>query len=218
MTPQDPRTEEPVRIAIIDYGMGNLRSVMNAFASLGADARVAEVPADLASADRIVLPGVGAFGDGMENLRRLGWIPALEREVREGGKPFLGICLGMQLLATEGTEFGAHKGLGWIPGAADRIQPSDPSLRVPHIGWNDVRFVRRNGLFAGLGETDTFYFVHSYALMPEDGGIVSGVCDYGGEFAAGIESGNLYATQFHPEKSQKAGMSVLRNFLAVTAR
>lgn len=202
-------------VMIIDYGMGNLRSVANAFAAIGCQALVSGHPEDLSRAKRIVLPGVGAFGDGMQNLSTANWIEALEEEVKRKGKPFLGLCLGMQLMGTTGTEHGSHPGLNWVPGNIERILPNDPALRVPHIGWNDVRLVKKNGLYAGLGDSETFYFVHSYVFHPEDPSVISGVCSYGVEFAASVEIGNICATQFHPEKSQRAGLSVLKNFLNV---
>lgn len=200
-------------VAIINYGMGNLRSVANAFESLGCPVQVTTDPLDLRAAERIVLPGVGAFRDGMDNLRTAGWIPALE-EAREQGKPFLGLCLGMQLLATTGAEHGTHAGLDWIPGVVERIRSDGTSLRVPHVGWNDVSFTKREGLYAGLGDAATFYFVHSYVFWPTDASVVSGVTDYGAELVASVESRNIYATQYHPEKSHRAGLAVLKNFLA----
>lgn len=202
-----------MQLAIIDYGMGNLRSVANAFDALGCAARITRDPRDLRQAERIVLPGVGAFGDGMQNLRQAGWIEALETEVRERGKPFLGLCLGMQLLAGLGTEHGQHAGLGWVPGTVVRIGGGDSALRVPHIGWNDVRCRTKDGLYVGCGEAQSFYFVHSYVFQPDDPRSVSGFCHYGSEFAASIELDNIYATQYHPEKSQKHGLAVLQNFL-----
>jgi glutamine amidotransferase len=203
------------RLAIVDYGMGNLRSVANALAAIGARADVTRDPEELRAADGIVLPGVGAFADGMRNLREGGWVPALEEQVVEKGKPFLGLCVGLQLLATKGTEHGESDGLGWIPGVVKRIATSD-ALRVPHIGWNDVRFARRNGLYAGLEDSASFYFVHSYVLLPDDPAVVSGRCEYGEDFAASIEMDNIHATQYHPEKSHHAGLTVLRNFAAST--
>ena len=201
-------------IAVIDYGMGNLRSVMNAFHALGEAAQATSDPARLREADAIVLPGVGAFGDGMRQLRQAGFVEALDDSVVRQGKPFLGICLGMQLLATTGLEHGRHAGLGWIPGRVERlpVPPQEPSLRIPHVGWNDVRVLTREGLYEGAGESPVFYFVHSYALQPEDPSVVSGVCAYGVEFAASLARGNIWATQFHPEKSHLAGLSLLRNF------
>lgn len=200
------------RVSIIDYGMGNLRSVFNAFRSLGGEPEIVTRPEQLADADRIVLPGVGAFADGMRNLREGGWDAALEQGVRRVGKPFLGLCVGMQLLASVGLEHGETEGLGWVPGVCERLE-NGPGLRVPHIGWNDVAFTQREGLYAGLEESDAFYFVHSFVLRPEDDSAVSGVCDYGGPFAASVEVGNIRAAQFHPEKSHRAGLRLLENFL-----
>lgn len=202
-----------MKLVIIDYGMGNLRSVSNAFGALGCLVNVSNRPADLKTAERIVLPGVGAFGDGVRNLKTLGWIDALEEEVRHKGKPFLGLCLGMQLLATTGTEHGLHQGLNWIRGIVERISSDDPAIRVPHIGWNDVSFTKKEGLYAGLGTSCVFYFVHSYVLRPQDPDVTSGICSYGVEFVASIETGNIWATQYHPEKSQRGGLKVLQNFL-----
>jgi imidazole glycerol-phosphate synthase subunit HisH len=202
-----------MNLIIIDYGMGNLRSVANAFEALGCAAMISNNPPDLQTAKGIVLPGVGAFGDGMKNLQDVGWIDALEREVIQQRKPFLGICLGMQLLATTSTEHGLHKGLNWIPGIVTRIPSEDLNIRVPHIGWNDVRFINKEGLYAGLGDSQVFYFVHSYMLVPENPAIIGGVCSYGIDFPASVECDNIFATQFHPEKSHKAGLAVLKNFL-----
>ncbi|HSI10802.1 MAG TPA: imidazole glycerol phosphate synthase subunit HisH [Chthoniobacter sp.] len=202
-------------IAIIDYGMGNLGSVANAFQVLGAEAKIVADPAALRDASGIVLPGVGAFGDGMRNLHERGFVEEMQAQVVEGGKPFLGLCLGLQLLGTTGFEHGTHAGLGWVPGVVDRLAvPGD--LRVPHIGWNDVRFVKTDGVYAGLGDKQVCYFVHSYAFQPEDRSVISGVCDYGVEFVASIACGNIHATQFHPEKSHKAGLAMLRNWSNLT--
>lgn len=205
--------DESIPVLIIDYGMGNLHSVANAFAALGCEATISNRPEDLHRAKRVVLPGVGAFGDGMHNLQTAGWVEVLEEEVRRGKKPFLGLCLGMQLLATKGLEHGTHEGLNWIPGVVERIQCDDPTIRVPHIGWNDVQFIKKDHLYAGMGDSQVFYFVHSYILRPENPSIVTGMCSYGIEFAASLEAGNVYATQFHPEKSHKAGIKLLMNFL-----
>jgi imidazole glycerol-phosphate synthase subunit HisH len=202
-------------VAIIDYGLGNLRSVANAFASLDSVVEIVSTPASLTAASHIVLPGVGAFGDGIANLRRGGWTEALEQEVRVRRKPILGICLGMQLLAKVGTEHGSWRGLGWIDATVTRLAPADQTLRLPHIGWNDVQVVGQPRLLTGLGDSPCFYFVHSYAVVPEDRGVVSGLCDYGASFAASIESGNIFGVQFHPEKSHKAGLLLLKNFLEV---
>jgi len=149
----------------------------------------------------------------MKNLVSTGWVDALEEEVRRKGKYFLGLCLGMQVLGTKGTEFGDHAGLGWIDGTVLRIETGDPALRIPHMGWNNVAVTRNDGLLAGIGENPVFYFVHSFVLQPAYPSVVTGRCSYGTEFAAVVEKGNLQATQFHPEKSQKAGLAVLKNFL-----
>lgn len=200
-------------IRVIDYGMGNLRSVVNAITTLGHPVAVATDPAQLRAAEGVILPGVGAFADGMRNLRERGWCSALEEEVRGRRKPFLGLCLGMELLASSSTEHGMHEGLGWIPGSVERIDPGPDRLPVPHIGWNDVRIVAKDGLYAGLGDSESFYFVHAYVFAPRDAAVVSGICSYGAEFAASVESENLWATQYHPEKSHRAGLAVLRNFV-----
>jgi glutamine amidotransferase len=204
-------------IGIIDYGMGNLRSVANAFRYLGAEVQLISTPADVRKATGLVLPGVGAFGDGIKGLRNRELVAPLEEEVLGNGRPFLGICLGMQLLATTGMEHGQHQGLGWISGIVDKlpIQAIDPSIRIPHIGWNDVDCVRTDGICAGLGKSASFYFVHSYHLVPDDSALATGLCEHGIRFAAIIEKSNIMATQFHPEKSQHAGLTVLRNFLHI---
>ena len=202
-------------IGIINYGMGNLRSVANAFESFGCATAILEQPEDLSSVDRVVLPGVGAFADGMKKLHAGGWVPALETQVRDQEMPFLGLCLGMQLLASRGTEHGSSDGLGWIPGEVRRLKSNDPQVRIPHIGWNDVEVVKRDGLYAETGEEPTFYYVHSYAFEPEDDRVVSAYCTHGERFVASVELGNVYATQFHPEKSQKCGLALLRNFLSI---
>ena len=204
-----------MRIVVIDYGMGNLRSVANAFEAVGQPVEIVAAPDGLDGADGIVLPGVGAFGDAMRNLHERGFVDPLDRHVRGGRVPFLGLCLGMQLVATESAEHGEHRGLGWVPGRVVRIDPNGTPVRVPHIGWDDVRFSSGTRLFADLGESQAFYFVHSFVLEPESRNVVSGVCDYAGPFAATIETGNIFGTQFHPEKSQKAGLAALRNFVGI---
>jgi glutamine amidotransferase len=206
-----------IKIAIIDYGMGNLSSVANAFGSIGYLASITQNPDDLCQASHVVLPGVGAFGDGMKNLCSSGWLDILEEEVIEKRKPFLGICLGMQLLATMGTEYGLHKGLNWIPGTVNRIESNDSQIRVPHVGWNDVRILKKDGLYKNLGDSQVFYFVHSYVFEVENkSSIISGLTCHGIEFVASLEKDNIYATQFHPEKSQKIGLKVLDNFVKST--
>lgn len=214
--PGSETSSKSMTIGIINYGMGNLSSVSNAFAILGSSPRVLADPGELRSVTHIVLPGVGAFGDGMANLRKHGWISAMEDAVRGERRPFLGLCLGMQLLADRGTEHGEWEGLGWIPGVVQRLAPNDPSICVPHIGWNDVAVVKSDRLYHGLPPAPVYYFVHSYVFAPQDSSVVSAYCTHGERFAASLESENIFATQYHPEKSQKCGLAVLRNFLAAS--
>ena len=203
------------RIGIIDYGIGNLTSVRNAFAAIGCEVRILDEPSGLREVSHIVLPGVGAFGDGMRNLRERDWVPVMEEEVRQKRKPFLGICLGMQLLATRGTEHGLQDGLGWIAGEIIRLSDQQGAIRIPHIGWNDALPARRNACYReGFAKPGVFYFVHSYHFVPEDKSVVDGWCEYGDKFVASVSQGNIWAVQFHPEKSQKAGLQVLRNFVS----
>lgn len=199
-------------VIIIDYGMGNLFSVKNALEAIGTEVVISKNPEDLKKADRIILPGVGAFPDGMKNLKELGIIPALEEEVLKKKKPFLGICLGMQLLAEEGEEGGFHKGLGWISGRVRRFQIDENKFRVPHVGWDDVNSIGAAILFKDV-LPQIFYFVHSYFMVLENPKALAATCDYGEKFTAAVEQGNIFGVQFHPEKSQKSGLAVLRNFL-----
>lgn len=199
-------------IAIIDYGMGNLLSVKNALEVVGAEAQIVSEPSKLRDAERIILPGVGSFPKAMANLEQAGWRHVLDQEVCGKGKPFLGICMGMQVLAETGYEHVKTEGLGWINGEVKLLEPKDLSLRIPHIGWNDVEFCGSRRLSQTLGKTRTFYFVHSYVLIPADSSIVTGVCEYGVTFAAMVERENILGVQFHPEKSQKAGLELLKRF------
>ncbi len=196
-------------IAIIDYGMGNLRSVQKGFEHAGVtDVVVTGDPAAVASADGIVLPGVGAFRDAAATLRDSGLRDVVLERAAEG-VPFLGICLGMQLLATTGLEDGEWTGLGIVPGMCERLPGG---VKVPHIGWNTVAYPRETRLFAGIPEGTAFYFVHSYHLQPVDPSWVIGATSYGIEFAAAVGRGDMYAVQFHPEKSSAAGLRLLGNF------
>jgi imidazole glycerol-phosphate synthase subunit HisH len=202
-------------VVIIDYGMGNLQSVFNAFKYIGADVAIGHTQKDLENAQGIVMPGVGTFGEGMRNLEKLDLIKTLETEVLQKGKAFLGICLGMQLLATKGLEQGEYTGLNWIKGVVDKIKIQEfnnQKLRIPHIGWNDVSFKKKDGLYTGLGDSQAFYFMHSYVLYPQDQSVVSGNFSYSTNFVASIEINNIYATQFHPEKSHTVGLSLLKNW------
>lgn len=207
-------------VALIDYGSGNLRSAEKALARAateqGLDREIAVTadPAVVATAGRIVLPGVGAFADCMAGLTRLpGMVEALREAVLVKKTPFLGICVGMQLLATVGREFGDHKGLGWIGGEVVRLTPADPALKIPHMGWNELRFVKNHPLFAGLDSGAHAYFVHSYYFRTADKANLLATTEYGGTVAAVVGSGNIVGTQFHPEKSQATGLTFLGNFL-----
>jgi glutamine amidotransferase len=202
-------------VGLVDYGMGNLRSVRNALELLGARVSVLQDPAGLIGVDRVVLPGVGAFGVAMANLRSVGWDEALSEYVMHGGRPFLGVCLGLELLADRGIEGGEHRGLGFVAGAALRLErPAD--FPIPHIGWNEVRPIRKGGILSGVAPGTCFYFVHGYALVPDDPSVVAGVTEYGGQdFVSVVELDNVVATQFHPEKSQRPGLDLLRRFLAM---
>jgi glutamine amidotransferase len=203
-----------MRVGLINYGMGNLGSVRRALEDLDAEVVIAERPELLSDVDRMVLPGVGAFGEAMARLRASGWEAALHRSVRDEGKVLLGICLGMQMLGESSDENGLTDGLGFIPGRVRRLDSMGCALRIPHVGWNDVRFTGGARLFAGIPQDVDFYFVHSYALDPDAAGVCA-TASYGGRMAAAVEHGRVLGTQFHPEKSSAAGRQVLRNFLAV---
>ena len=201
------------RVGVIDYGLANIRSVVNALSCFDVDVAVAETGAGLADVGRIVLPGVGSFDAGMAGLVARGHAEALERRVREAGVPFLGICLGMQLLFS-GSEEGSAAGLGWIGGTVVRFPSGEGHPKVPHVGWSAVEIAPSSALLAGLGSPTDFYFVHEFhAPLSDTAGIATGICDYGVRFCAALETGNDAAVQFHPEKSQLAGMKLLETFL-----
>ncbi|MCC6563345.1 imidazole glycerol phosphate synthase subunit HisH [Candidatus Uhrbacteria bacterium] len=199
-------------VAIIDYGMGNRASVQNALAFLGHESVVTQDPAVIAGASHLILPGVGAFGDGMKAIRERGLDKVMADEIANG-KPLLGICLGMQLLASKGEEGGLHDGLGFIPGTVKRLSAGE--LRIPHVGWNDVTPKTGEALFTGT-EPNIFYFVHSFALAADDASDVIATCDYGAPFVAAVRREKVMGVQFHPEKSQASGLRVLKNFLSIT--
>ncbi|HEY7060817.1 MAG TPA: imidazole glycerol phosphate synthase subunit HisH [Chloroflexota bacterium] len=201
-------------IVVVDYGLGNLRSVAKALEAAGGDVRVSGDAADVRQAERIVLPGQGAFPDCMAQLDASGLREALADEVQAKGKPFLGICLGLQVLAADSDEGGLHAGLGWYPAHVRRLRPADPALKLPHIGWNEITFDVTTPLARGLKQAPIVYFDHSYQLEAEQPELVAARCDYGGSFCAALQRDNVFATQFHPEKSQDVGLRVLRNFLA----
>ena len=216
-----------MEVVVIDYGSGNLRSAAKALERAARerdiDARIAvsDSAAALDDADRIVLPGVGAFGDCAAGLRRLpGMIDALERNVRKSGKAFLGICVGMQLMARRSIEHGTNEGLGWIPGEVGPLAPNGAALKIPHMGWNVVApsdAGRRHGVAGSLADGDHAYFVHSYAMRCEREGDVLATANHGGRFAAIVGRDNMIGTQFHPEKSQRTGLRLLGDFLAWNA-
>src|SRR5690348_1113036 len=197
-------------IAIVDYGMGNLRSVSKAFEAVGHQAVVTRDRATIKNASHMVLPGVGAFVDCMANLERFDLVEPI-RSTIQSGKPFLGICLGLQLLFTESEEFGLHKGLGIIPGKVRKFV-LDPALKVPHMGWNQVNIHRACPLFDGIADGSNWYFVHSYFVDPADRTVVATTTTYGIPFVSSIWKENIVACQFHPEKSQSVGLRLIKNF------
>ena len=197
-------------IAIIDYGMGNLRSVHKAFEAVGHEAVVTRDPRIIADASHVVLPGVGAFGDCMANLTQYELVGPIRTAI-QSGKPFLGICLGMQLLFTESEEFGIHKGFDIIPGKVRKFE-LNPMLKVPHMGWNDIQIVRPAPPFEGIRTGSHCYFVHSYYVEPADSGVVASVTAHGLPFASAVWKDNVVACQFHPEKSQDVGLRIIKNF------
>jgi glutamine amidotransferase len=210
-----------VTTVLVDYGSGNLRSAAKALerasheSGLGGPIRVSSRAEEVAEAERIVLPGVGAFADCRQGLNAL---PEMDEALREAvlrrGRPFLGICVGMQLMADRGREFTVTEGLGWIPGEVVKLTPEDPALKIPHMGWNELRFRRGHPVLAGLADGTHAYFVHSYGLRCAEPHDVIAEADYGGPIPAVVGRDNLVGTQFHPEKSQAAGLRLIANFLA----
>jgi glutamine amidotransferase len=198
------------KIVIIDYGMGNLRNVQKGFEKIGFEAKLTRNKKEIESASAIVLPGVGAFQDCMENLEEYGLIDPLLRSI-EKGKPYLGICLGLQILFSESEEFGSHKGLDLITGKVVKFRP-DPEHKVPHMGWNTIEKQKEVPMLKGLENGDFFYFVHSYYVIPEEAQWISTLTTYGSPFVSSVWKENLFATQFHPEKSQQKGLRILENF------
>lgn len=202
-------------IAIIDYGMGNLRSVQKAFEKIGFEATVTAEPKVVLEADKVVLPGVGAFADFMHNLEQGGFIEPILKVIADG-RPFFGICLGLQLLFTESEEFGVHQGLNVIPGRVVRfpegLKEQGEELKVPHMGWNQLTLRGESPVFKGIDEGTNVYFVHSYFVKPDEERVVAATTTYGIEFCSAIRKDNVMATQFHPEKSQEKGLQMLQNF------
>jgi glutamine amidotransferase len=207
-------------VALIDYGSGNLRSAEKALWEVARRAHAPyriETTADpqvVASADRIVLPGVGAFAACMDAVEaRDGVVEAMTEAVKARGAPFLGVCVGMQLLATSGLEFGAHAGLGWIPGQVRRLEPADPHAKVPHMGWNALDPVQRHPLLEGAPSDTHMYFTHSFAFYPDDPADIIATTDHSGRFVSAVARDNVAGVQFHPEKSQAAGLALIERFL-----
>lgn len=198
-------------IAVIDYQLGNIKSVANALEDLGEDVLLTHLKEEIDQAEKIVFPGVGAFGEGMEHLIKLGLVEILEENVLRKKKPFLGICLGMQLLADIGYEFGQFRGLGWIPGKVKRLETGD--LPLPHVGWNDLKLVRESSLVGELPDHSDFYFLHSFHFTPDHDEHIVAKTDYGESFVSIVSRENIFGVQFHPEKSQKAGKMLLENFI-----
>jgi glutamine amidotransferase len=202
-------------VAVVDYGMGNLRSMGKAIEHVGGEVVVTSRVEDLEQAERIVLPGVGAFGEAMANLHATGLVEAMEREVLRGRKPFLGVCVGMQLLAGGSVEHGRHEGLGWIDASVLPLPVSSPDLRVPHTGWNEIEVVGgHDGPLGRVRAAESFYFTHSFQVVPADESLVAARCNHGESFVAAVARENILAVQFHPEKSQQAGLEFLADFLA----
>ena len=202
-------------IAIIDYGMGNLRSVQKGFEKIGCEAIITDDPQVVLQAEKIVLPGVGAFRDCMHNLEQGGFVEPILKVIADG-RPFLGICVGMQLLFTDSVEFGLYSGLNVIPGHVlrfpDRMTVAGEHLKVPQMGWNQLSFKRRPPVLEGIDNGSNVYFVHSYYAKPDDAGVIATTTDYGIEFCSSVWKDNVVATQFHPEKSQAIGLRILKNF------
>jgi imidazole glycerol-phosphate synthase subunit HisH len=197
-------------IVVVDYGMGNLRSVQKGFENIGSPAIISRDPLEIAKADRLVLPGVGAFAECMRNLSRLDLIDPI-LEFIQSGRPFLGICLGLQLLFDESEEFGMHDGFKVIQGKVKAFD-RNMGLKIPHMGWNNVAFKNDSPIFRGIPDGSYFYFVHSYYVEPEIPSDIAAESDYGITFTCAIARNNIFAVQFHPEKSQEIGLKVLRNF------
>lgn len=203
-----------MKIVIIDYGMSNLGSISNALTECGGEnVVIATDPDELKTATHIILPGVGAFKDGMDNLERTGFMGAIREAALTDKIPLLGICLGMQLMAEKGYEGGEVEGLGLIPGVVDRLKPVDKTEKIPHVGWNEVYPKQKNVIFDNIPDGTDFYFVHSYHFMPKKKTNILSTTPYCGGFVSSIVSGNIVGTQFHPEKSQRPGFQILKNFI-----
>ena len=202
-------------ICIVDYGLGNLASIFNAIKQIEKNVKVSNDLKDIKNSSHLVLPGVGSFYAGMEGLQKRNLIKILSDEVLDKKKPFLGICLGMQLLSSSSDESKDVKGLNWIKGKVIKIDNTDKSIKIPHMGWNDVKISNNPRLYMNIDNDSSFYFVHSFHFVPEDETIISGICEHGTKLVASIEKDNILATQFHPEKSHDIGTELLINFLKI---
>jgi len=203
------------RIGLIDYGAGNFSSVRNALDYLRLEVIELRNPAHFETATHLILPGVGAFASAMRRLEQLDLVDTLKEQVLVKRRPFLGICVGMQVLASRGREFEEYPGLGFIEGTVDKINGQGHGLRLPHIGWNELNLIRSSPLFARMNGLPTFYFVHSYHLVPKEKGVIVATCEYGAEVVSVVEKDNIYGVQFHPEKSQRGGLQLLKNFALI---
>jgi imidazole glycerol-phosphate synthase subunit HisH len=201
-----------INVCILDYGSGNIKSVSNLISFLGYNAKVSNDIEDIQSSSHFILPGVGSFGSAMEKIKSKIPLEKLKYEIIQKGKPFLGICVGMQVLVEKGYEYGEHDGLGWLPGSVNKLDThSYPSL---HIGWNNINIKSNSLLFKGLGDINDFYFVHSYAVQTDEAYKISDT-HYGSKFCSSVQRNNIYGVQFHPEKSQRAGQQLIHNFLSL---
>lgn len=202
-----------MNVIIIDYGMGNLGSVQRALEQCSARCAISSNPEDLTNATHIILPGVGAFSEGMNQIHQRGWFTAIREAVFQNSMPLLGICLGMQLLADIGDEGGKTSGLSLIPGEVCLLQPQSPKERIPHVGWNEIVKSGTNPIFNDIPDGSDFYFVHSYHFKVVNPQNIIATTAYCGEFSSAVSAGNVFGVQFHPEKSQRSGFQLLRNFL-----
>lgn len=206
-------TAHSARVCILDYGSGNVQSVFNLVSTLTPSAQVSNDPAAIREATHLILPGVGAFGASMAKIRARIPLDVVEEVVLRQARPLLGICVGFQVMASTGFEFGEHQGLGWLGGTVRRLEAG--TLPLPHVGWNDIRVERASPLLTGIRPAEDFYFVHSFVVTPGDPSDVVATTDYGESFVAMASRGNLHGVQFHPEKSQRAGRRLFENFLAL---
>ena len=205
-----------MKISIIDYGLGNLYSVLGAVCKIGYEAKITNDASEIKTSDKLILPGVGAYADGMRNIKNLNLLEPLDEFVNIKKKPILGICLGFQLFAQESFEFGHHKGLGWIDASVERFSLEDKKIRIPHVGWNNFIKYRNNVLWDGIPSDTVFYYVHSYHVNCKNEKIITAKCSHGIKFVSAIQQQNIFGTQFHPEKSQFYGLEVIKNFIEKT--